>query len=61
MANTTANDALVPFSLQPGRINDFVNGMRESSDQRAKAALEAAGVFIGLRTWSSFHRYMKDH
>ena len=61
MANTTANDSLVPFSMQPGRIDDFVTGMRESSDQRAKAVLEGVGAVVALKTWSAFNRYMKAH
>lgn len=61
MANTTANDSLVPFSMQPGRINDFVTGMQDASAERSKAVNQAVGVFVGLHTWSAFRRYMKAH
>jgi hypothetical protein len=62
MANTTANDSLVPFSMQPGRIDDFVNGMRDAHPHDhaiLKSLGVGVGVVVGLKTWSAFHRYLK--
>jgi len=58
--NANADDAM-PFSMQPGRVEDFVQGMKESSDASARAALEALGVYAGIRSWSAFRRYMRTH
>jgi hypothetical protein len=62
MANTTANDSLVPFSMQPGRINDFVTGMQDSQPHDhgvLKSVATGVAVAAGLHAWSAFHRYMK--
>jgi hypothetical protein len=59
MASKNASGSLVPFSLQPGRIEDFVKGMEESADQRSKAVLEGLGVAYGLQAWSVFNKHMR--
>lgn len=57
---TDNSDNGAPFSDQPGRINDFLQGMRESADQKAKTAAETLGVVVGIRAWSAYNRYKKN-
>lgn len=56
-----ANGGLVQFSMQPGRIDDFLKGMKESADDKTKAAVESLGVMAGVSAWSAFRKYMKRH
>lgn len=56
--NSDAYDG-VPFSMQPGRIEDFVQGMRDASAQRAKGRDEALGAALGVLAVSALRRRMK--
>jgi len=47
--------------MQPGRIDDFVNGMKESADTNTKVALETAGVYLAVKSWPALKRYMREH
>jgi hypothetical protein len=60
MANAQP-DGLVPFSMQPGRIDDFVKGMKESADANTRAALEGLGVYLAARSWPALKRYLAAH
>lgn len=42
--------------MDTGRISDFVQGMEESQDKAALAALAAAGVFAAIGGWSAYKR-----
>jgi len=36
-------------NMELGRISDFVDGLRDGRDRRAKTALEMGAVFVGVR------------
>lgn len=41
-------------SNDPGRIRDFMQGVKEARDERSKHLLEVAGVFVGIQAWSAW-------
>ena len=43
-------------NMEPGRISDFVDGLSDGRDRRAKTALEMAGLYIGVKAWSAWRR-----
>lgn len=49
-----------PYSMEPGRIEDFVKGMQDSKDTKAASAI--FGVAVGIAAdsaWSHFKRYLR--
>jgi hypothetical protein len=44
-----AKDNPLPYSFQNGRLNDFIQGMHEASDAKAKALLEGIAVGFGVK------------
>ena len=44
-----ANVSAVPYNLQPGRIEDFVKGAKESHDASTRALLAAVGANLAVR------------
>jgi hypothetical protein len=44
----------LPWSFQDGHLNDFVQGMKESSDNKSKAFLTTAGTYAGVRAWQVY-------
>lgn len=50
-----------PYSMEPGRIQDFVKGMQDSKDEKASAAIFgfAAGV-TATTLWSHLRRHLRE-
>lgn len=46
----------LPYSFQNGHVNDFIQGMREASDAKAKALLEGIAVGFGAKWLASRRR-----
>jgi hypothetical protein len=40
----------------PGRVNDFMKGYKESHDTKVKIALEMLGAAVGVKAWSAWCR-----
>jgi hypothetical protein len=49
----------VPINVQTGRIQDFVNGWKESEDQKTKAMLLTFGILAAPKAWSAY-KAMRD-
>ena len=46
--------------MDPGRIRDFMQGVKESRDQRTKALLEMAGVYVAVQAWSAWRHHQRE-
>ena len=41
--------------MDPGRVADFVQGIREARDERLKGLAATGLVYAGVRAWSAWH------
>lgn len=47
-------------NVEPGRIAEFMQGVKESRDERAKTALKMAGVYVAVKAWSQWHTHLRE-